>query len=266
MNMIQRVLWRWAGYKSAIQSWLAGRLHWLLLGQIASALLSLISLVNLIPLLTLPRTDPSYELAWIIDLGLCSFFMVQFVVLLINASDKKHYFLSRGWLDLCSSIMWVDFLRVMRVVRLMHFFKAMREMRGVVRTLVKNSSMSVPFIVAGVTVLGLYLSASIILRLEGSDNSAISSPMDAIWWSVVTVTTVGYGDVVPTTTGGRMVGMVLMIFGVAYYGVISGLLASWLVDIDESAHNDLEQQQLDRLNHKLDRLERKIDQLTHKGS
>lgn len=265
MNVMKRVLWRWGGCRSAIQNWLAGRLHWVLLGQIASALLSLISLVNLIPLLTLPPTDPSYELAWIIDLGLCGFFMVQFLVLLINAGDKKRYFFSRGWLDLCSSIMWVDFLRVMRVVRLVHFFKAMREMRGVVRILVKNSSMSVPFIVAGVTVLGLYLSASIILRLEGAEGSAISTPMDAIWWSVVTVTTVGYGDVVPTTTGGRMVGMALMIFGVAYYGVISGLLASWLVDIEESSHNELEQQQLDRLNHKLDRLERKIDQLSHKG-
>ena len=51
----------------------------------------------------------------------------------------------------------------------------------------------------------------------------------ALWWAVTTVTTVGYGDVVPTDTAGRFVGAVLMISGYASLSLLTGIIASLLV-------------------------------------
>jgi len=53
---------------------------------------------------------------------------------------------------------------------------------------------------------------------------------DALWWSVTTVTTVGYGDTVPTTVTGRFVAVALMIAGVSLLGVVTATLASWIVE------------------------------------
>ena len=53
---------------------------------------------------------------------------------------------------------------------------------------------------------------------------------EAIWWSFVTVTTVGYGDLSPVTWQGRCIAIGLMITGVALIGIVTATLASWIVD------------------------------------
>ena len=73
----------------------------------------------------------------------------------------------------------------------------------------------------------------------GVEESNIRTAEDAIWWSWVTITTVGYGDYTPVTTGGRIVAMILMVVGVGLFSSMSGLIASWLLqppnESDESA-------------------------------
>lgn len=56
------------------------------------------------------------------------------------------------------------------------------------------------------------------------------SLMDAIWWSFVTITTVGYGDVTPTTLGGRITGVIVMVFGIGILGMFTATLASIFVE------------------------------------
>lgn len=68
-----------------------------------------------------------------------------------------------------------------------------------------------------------------ILQVEDSPNSNIKSAEDAIWWSYVTITTVGYGDKYPVTTEGRLIAAVLMTAGVGLFGTFTGFLASWFV-------------------------------------
>lgn len=56
------------------------------------------------------------------------------------------------------------------------------------------------------------------------------SLIDSLWWTIVTLTTVGYGDITPTTTIGRLIAVIDMIIGIAILGVFSATLASILVD------------------------------------
>ena len=56
---------------------------------------------------------------------------------------------------------------------------------------------------------------------------------DALWWSIVTISTVGYGDSFPVTTGGRIVAVILIFIGVGiFFGYIAGFMAN-LLEIDE---------------------------------
>ncbi len=57
-----------------------------------------------------------------------------------------------------------------------------------------------------------------------------SSPLDALWWSFVTITTVGYGDVTPSTIGGRITGVIVMVFGIGMLGMFTATVASIFVE------------------------------------
>jgi voltage-gated potassium channel len=86
------------------------------------------------------------------------------------------------------------------------------------------------FLAAALVSLLLVVFASVaILQFEHVDGANISSAQDAIWWSVVTITTVGYGDRYPITAEGRAIAAVLMTAGVGLFGTFSGFVASWFL-------------------------------------
>ncbi|MFR0357558.1 potassium channel family protein [Streptomyces sediminimaris] len=85
--------------------------------------------------------------------------------------------------------------------------------------------------VAACTVLLLFLSSLTILDVERRNPDAtITTFGDALWWSITTVATVGYGDLYPTTTEGRLIAIALMVGGIALAGLVTATLASWFMD------------------------------------
>lgn len=81
----------------------------------------------------------------------------------------------------------------------------------------------VTFIILIIGTFGLSL-------LEKDKNQNIDSFGDALWWSLVTVTTVGYGDIYPITLGGRIIGAMVMIFGIGFIGMFTATVASIFVE------------------------------------
>jgi voltage-gated potassium channel len=75
---------------------------------------------------------------------------------------------------------------------------------------------------------GVLLLASLVAyRAENPVNSEFATVGDSLWWGVVTLTTVGYGDITPITTTGRWAGVAIMVTGIAVLGVLAGSLASF---------------------------------------
>ncbi len=87
------------------------------------------------------------------------------------------------------------------------------------------------------------------------DGSNIESFPDALWWAIVTATTVGYGDHFPLSVEGRAVAVVLMMVGIGALGIVTANIAAFFIESDEA---DANQEVLDRL----DRIERALLELT----
>ena len=80
---------------------------------------------------------------------------------------------------------------------------------------------------SGIIIVG----ATAIYIVEVPVDSQINSPLDAVWWTVATITTVGYGDVVPKTFLGRVIGIFYMFFGVTLMALIISIFGTKLYKI-----------------------------------
>ena len=167
------------------------------------------------------------------DTVACSLFFVDFLISLKRAPDKWRYMYTWGWLDLLSSIPVLDMARWGRAARIA---RLLRLLRGVRATMILSQVMLMrrresASLAAAFTLLLLLVAASVmILLVEDTPQANIKTAEDALWWSITTITTVGYGDRFPVTTEGRAIATLLMGAGVALVGVLSGLLASWFME------------------------------------
>ncbi|UCB47438.1 MAG: NAD-binding protein [Spirochaetota bacterium] len=98
-----------------------------------------------------------------------------------------------------------------------------------------NNTLTFFLIVAGL----LALSAIGAYIFEVGKNQEYTSLWDTLWWTVVTITTVGYGDKYPVTVGGKLVGILMMVLGVATVGIVTGRIASFLVNKQIKARGGL---------------------------
>ena len=83
------------------------------------------------------------------------------------------------------------------------------------------------YVVVLLTIIVLEVCGSLELRFErGAPHATITTAGDSLWWGIVTITTVGYGDMVPVTTGGRIVGCFVLVVGVGLFATFTGFLAN----------------------------------------
>ncbi|MDD3529008.1 MAG: ion transporter [Gallionellaceae bacterium] len=176
-----------------------------------------------------PRTHEI--IAWL-DNGVCLLFFTDFLVTLWRAEKRGEYFMRWGWLDLLSSIPMVDELRWGRLARIFRIFRVLRGLRSarLLSEVVVLRRYESAMLSAGlISLILVVFSAILILQLETGPGSNIHSAEDALWWSITTLTTVGYGDLYPVTGQGRLLAAAMMIAGVGLFGAFSGLVASLLL-------------------------------------
>jgi voltage-gated potassium channel len=167
-----------------------------------------------------------------VDNIICVFFLVDFVIRFRRAPSKLK-FMRWGWIDLISSIPEVDFLRVgraLRLIRIIRILRAFRSMRHIIEHLYRNRSQGALTTVAVLALILIIFSSISILQFEADAPGAnIKTAEDALWWSYVTITTIGYGDKFPVTTEGRIVAVILMTAGVGLFGTFTAFVSSWLL-------------------------------------
>lgn len=132
------------------------------------------------------------------------------------------------------------FLRVLRLFRLLkltRYFAAMRILMVVI-VKEKGSFQAVLFILI---IMIVTASSGIYLAENQAQPEVFESIPKAMWWAVVTLTTVGYGDVIPITTGGKVLGAVITILGVGLAALPAGILASGLASELNQRREELEQ-------------------------
>src|SRR5204862_8015729 len=130
------------------------------------------------------------------------------------ALDKRDYLIRRrGWLDFVGSLPFPGFrlARIVRVFRVSGWLRGygVRRLWREVRAERAASSLYIVSLVAVVVIQ--YVSMAELIVESQSSNANIKNASDAIWWAIVTVTTVGYGDRFQVTNPGRLVGVVILV-------------------------------------------------------
>lgn len=176
-----------------------------------------------------------------VDTMVCVVFLADFGIRFYQA-DSKLAFMKWGWIDLLASIpslpilRWGRFVRVLRILRLL---RGLRSLQRVLQILFEHRTRGGVASVALTMFLFITFSSVAILVCERSPDANIKTAEDAVWWSVTTITTVGYGDKFPITTSGRLVAMFLMVSGVGLFGMLSGVVASFFLGRMEAEEDQI---------------------------
>jgi voltage-gated potassium channel len=190
-------------------------------------------------LLLLPVSDAEHELLLFYDNAICVIFLIDFTLNITAAKPRRAYFIGRrGWLDLMGSIPTLGLLRftaLFRLARISRLARITRLLRGqagkdLVVDVLKNRSQYAAFITILLGGMTLSIASLLVLEFESrSPGANIKTGGDAIWWGIVTITTVGYGDFYPVTGLGRATGVFVMFAGIGIIGALASILASLLV-------------------------------------
>lgn len=165
---------------------------------------------------------------------LCIIFIFDFLRNLYRAPRKKIYFINQGgWLDLLGSLPFT-YLSAFRVFRLFRIIRVMRTLKGndLKNLIIDQLARNVLLFTLCLAFLLIFIVSNLVLFAEKkAPNANILNYGDSFWWSIVTMTTVGYGDYYPVTFWGRAMAVILMFFGIGIIGVISSYLSTMFISL-----------------------------------
>jgi voltage-gated potassium channel len=199
--------------------------------EVFIVLLSLLSVFNMlfvaIQAIAFGYAGPAVEVLVLMDGVITPIFVFDFFYRLLTASSKRDYFFGRmGWADLLATIPMFRIFRVFRVIRVIRLLRAYGP-RRFLADLVKARASATFLLTIFLVILVVEFAGATIFYVEASGpDSNIHSAGDAVWWGLVTITTVGYGDRFPTTEMGRMIGILLLFAGIGLFSVLTGFISN----------------------------------------
>ena len=197
----------------------------------------------------------AYVINWVIWLG----FLAELVLVLVVA-DRKGHALKAYWLETLVVVGTVPFYpRLLNSARLLRLTRLLRLARlgllgGVAIRLERAITSRQGFRYLALATGFLVVTAGAAISVV--DSADVPNVGTGMWWAIVTVTTVGYGDVVPHNTAGRVVGAILMLLGIGFISLLTATIASTFVAAD-----DEDDPRLDELVATVRRIEQRLDQL-----
>lgn len=194
------------------------------------------------------------------DLFVCIILFIEYTNNLQKADNKKS-FVKSNWIDIIvmlpdillnyvflllglTNITWlIRLLRLIRVIRVVALFKKnIRLFTNFIKETRLDKLLTLVVIVIISSSVAFYF-------LETSNNF-----IDSLWYVLVTLTTLGYGDIVPHTPIGKILGILLIIIGIFVFSTLTGAISSIYT-------KKIEKDTLNELNERLDRLEEKLDKI-----
>lgn len=177
-------------------------------------------------------------------------------------APRKGAFIRSNKIDLV--VIVLPFLRPLRLVRSARALRLLRAARATTflvraldagRDVLTRHKLHYALLV---TILVVVAGAALVFNFEqGAPDANIGSFADALWWGATTVTTVGYGDTFPTTPAARGVAVVLMLLGIAVFGLLAGSLASYFTERQGEERLD---PKLEEVTQRLERIERMLEE------
>ncbi|MCB1217195.1 two pore domain potassium channel family protein [bacterium] len=233
-------------------------------GETASTIVALLSLVAVV-LLEYPVSRYSiapnlqlWQLLILADTAACAYFWWEYIRGYRNAEDRIMYaqqnFINLlGAIPIVTSLRWLRLVRLLRIFRFLHFGRLLaRLLRNWGLMLSSNPIQSLMMATLAIVFLG----STAFYYFEHGSNPGIQGFFDAVWLTVVSSTTVGYGDIYPVTTAGRITGVLIMIVGVGILGSLTAAVSALVLRAPEPVEPDLTE-----IVERLERIERKLEEM-----
>jgi voltage-gated potassium channel len=132
------------------------------------------------------------------------------------------------------------FVRALRLFRLFRIFRVgkVAESFKMLSNVVMNNREPL-FISLGIVIIMAILSANVMYLVESGHNEAFKSVPDALWWAIITITTIGYGDVYPITVAGKIIGALIGFLGICIFALPVGIIGAGFVhEIEQRNRNN----------------------------
>jgi len=204
--------------------------------EIFIGMLSVLSIVNIVLVYGMQGDNSLQDILNAMNALLSAIFMGDFVFRIVTAQSKSGYFFKQfGWADLLASVP-IPQLKILRLFRLLRVYRLMREVGpgNIANGLLKDRAGSALYSLLFAGIMVLEFGSLAMLRIEEfAPEGNIKSASDALWYVIVTISTVGYGDRFATTNIGRVVGAFIIVVGVGIFGTFTGYLANFFLATPE---------------------------------
>jgi voltage-gated potassium channel len=189
--------------------------------------ITLLAFTNLVIIWINPNVEMD-DVLKIMNILLSIILLGDFFFRLVSSPSKSEYLIRKyGWMDFLGSLpfLGMHLLRIMRVIRIIRLMIEYGK-SALTSDLRRNRAGSALATASLLVILVLQFGSYFIIGIEAKSPQAnIVNAFDALWWSTVTIATVGYGDYFPVTTNGRLLGTLVILSGVFLFSVLTGFLA-----------------------------------------